>query len=167
MQQSPNILFGFMVVFSWQRSRKMEELSTPTPGSSNDRSTPSFPCSLCPYVGKCSSNLKSHNFYRHMTPEVKSYGASELSGYQIGSIVSLLQLEIFLSFKNRVSRAKHSEVKGIKKGHKIFHLSVYGWEGMHLSFCVFVLEKKLNNFWWNERILMKFSGPVQLFTSNF
>jgi len=106
MQQSPNILFGFMVVFSWQRSRKMEELSTPTPGSSNDRSTPSFPCKLCPYVGKCSSNLKSHNFYRHMTPKVKSYGASELSGYQIGSIVSLMQLEIFLSFKNRVSRAR-------------------------------------------------------------
>ena len=27
--------------------------------------------------------------------------------------------------------------------------------------------KKLNNFGWNERILMKFLGPVQLCASNF
>jgi hypothetical protein len=35
-----------------------------------------------------------------------------------------------------------SEVKGIKKGIKIFHPSVYGWMGGHVS----VRIKKLNNF---------------------
>jgi hypothetical protein len=33
--------------------------------------------------------------------------------------------------------------------------------------CVYLGEKKLNNFWWNEKILLKFTWAVQLFTSNF
>jgi len=61
-------------------------------------------------------------------------------------VSGLLRSGLLRTGKLRSAQSKHSEVKGIKKGHKIFHLSVYGWEGMHLSFCVFVLEKKLNNF---------------------
>jgi hypothetical protein len=41
-------------------------------------------------------------------------------------------------------------------------------EGMNLSVCVFVCpDKTLHNFWWNEEILMKFSGPVKLCADNF
>jgi len=40
-------------------------------------------------------------------------------------------------------QSEHSEVKGTKKGHKIFWPSLYGWEGMHLSVCVFVLIEKM------------------------
>ncbi len=54
-----------------------------------------------------------------------------------------------------------------QKGHKNFHLFAYGWEGVCLSVCLSVRIKKLNNFWWNERILMKFSGPVELLTYHF
>jgi hypothetical protein len=36
-----------------------------------------------------------------------------------------------------------------------------------LCVCVSALERKLNNFLWNEWIFMKSSGPVQLCTSNF
>ncbi len=39
-----------------------------------------------------------------------------------------------------------SELKGIKKGIKEFHLSVYEWEGMCLSVCLPFQIKKLNNF---------------------
>jgi hypothetical protein len=33
--------------------------------------------------------------------------------------------------------------------------------------CLSLLQKKLNNFQWNERILIKFSGPFPLCTSKF
>jgi hypothetical protein len=33
-------------------------------------------------------------------------------------------------------RSKCSEVKKIKKGHKIFHLSIYEWEGVCLTVCL-------------------------------
>jgi len=33
-------------------------------------------------------------------------------------------------------RRQYSKVKGIKIGHKKFHPSVYGWEGMCLSLCL-------------------------------
>ncbi len=80
-----------------------------------------------------------------------------------------------LSFTNRASKANVVKWKVSKKGIKKFHLSVYEWKGIcmsiHmsvcLSVCLSVRIKKLNNFWLNERILMKFSGPVQLLTSNF
>jgi hypothetical protein len=49
------------------------------------------------------------------------------------------------------------EVKGIKRGIKIFGYP-YGCVGVYTS----VQIKKLNNFNWNERILTRFSGPVQL-----
>jgi len=50
----------------------------------------------------------------------------------------------------------------VSKGNKKFHPFLYGWEGVCLSVCVSVWIKKLK-----KRILMKFSGPVQLLTSNF
>ncbi len=56
-------------------------------------------------------------------------------------------------------QSEHSKVKGIKKGIKHFHTSVYGWEGM--SACT---QETLNNFLWKERIMMKFwdlSNSVQ------
>jgi RNA recognition motif. (a.k.a. RRM, RBD, or RNP domain) len=55
-----------------------------------------------------------------------------------------------------------SDVKGIKKGIKNFTCPY-----MDEFLCLLVWIKKLNNFWWTERILMKFLGPVQLCTSNF
>ena len=48
-----------------------------------------------------------------------------------------------LNLHKRSEQSKHSQMKGIKKGHKIFWPSVYGWEGMHLSVCVSVLIEKM------------------------
>ncbi len=70
----------------------------------------------------------------------------------------------------RSERSERSEVKGIKNRHKK-NSPARIWMGVHvsvcLSVCLSVRIKKLNNFWWNERILIKFSGPVQLLASNF
>jgi hypothetical protein len=58
--------------------------------------------------------------------------------------------KVLLSFTNWVS-----EAYVIKWG--------LSWMGGHVS----VLEKTLNNFRWNERVLMKILGAVELHTSNF
>jgi len=75
-----------------------------------------------------------------------------------------------LSFTNGVSEANVVKWKGIKNRHKKITPARI-WMGVRVSVCVSVCVsvwiKKLNNFWWNERILMKFSGPVQLLASNF
>ncbi len=56
-----------------------------------------------------------------------------------------------------------------QKGQKM--LPVHILMGGHVSVCLFTclsdLERKLNTFWWNERILMKFSRRVELHTSKF
>lgn len=40
------------------------------------------------------------------------------------------------------------------------------WIRGHASVCMSLLEIRSNNFWRNEHISEKFSGPVQLHTSN-
>jgi hypothetical protein len=76
-----------------------------------------------------------------------------------------------LIFHERSEWSERSKVKDIKSRDK--KLPACMWTGVVcLSVCQFVCLstvriKKLNNFWRNERILMKFSGPVQLLTSNF
>ncbi len=58
--------------------------------------------------------------------------------------------------------------KVLKRAYKILPIGIW-IGGCALSVCVFVsvLFKKLNNFWWNERILMKFLDPVHLRESIF
>jgi hypothetical protein len=50
-----------------------------------------------------------------------------------------------------------------KKGIKHF---VHLYKNVRACACLSVLEKKLNNLRWNERILLTFSGSVQLCTGN-
>jgi len=77
-----------------------------------------------------------------------------------------------LTLHERSEWSERSEVKGIKKDIKNFTHPYMGGRVcvclcVCLSVCVSILIKKLNNFWLNERILMKFSGSAQLLTSNF
>jgi hypothetical protein len=58
---------------------------------------------------------------------------------------------------------ERSEVKGIKKGIKPFTCRYRdGRACVCLSVCQSVWITKLNNFWLNKRILIKFSGPRTL-----
>ncbi len=104
----------------------------------------------------CLSGLKSWITFDRM----KGYWWNYWTFFK--KILSTILTNLF-SLHARLDQSERIEVKGIKKAFKKFSPSVYGWEGARLS----VRIKKLNNFWWNERILMKFSGAVQLWTSNF
>ncbi len=100
-----------------------------------------------------------------------------LKNFLIAKLLILLHIFLPEIFVKKVilhewsEQSECSEVKGIKKSIKKFHPSVYVCEGMCLPVCLCVCRsyqiKKLNNFWLKVRILIKFSGPVQLLTSNF
>ncbi len=85
------------------------------------------------------------------------------------SILLILQYVqyIFVTFilHERSERIQCIEVKGIQKGITISPICL--WTGRRVSACVSIQIKKLNNFGRNARILMKFSGSVQLNTNNF
>ncbi len=83
-----------------------------------------------------------------------------------------------LIFTNDMSKANIVKWKVSKMGIKKFRpweslsvcvsVSLCVCQSVHLSaLCLSSLVKKFNNFWWNERILMKFSGPDQLRKGNF
>jgi len=72
------------------------------------------------------------------------------------------QMLILLSFTNGVSKANIVKWKVSTKDKK---LTVCIWMWSYVSVCLSVPMKKLNNFWWNERILMTFqdlSNSVQV-----
>jgi hypothetical protein len=77
-----------------------------------------------------------------------------------------------LSFMNGVSKENIVNRKVSKRALKYFICPFVNGRAciclcVCVSVCLFVWIKKLNKFWWYERILMKFSGSVQLCTSNF
>ncbi len=71
-----------------------------------------------------------------------------------------------ISIKLALTLKKVKVNLSLKNNFEVQSLSGYEWEGMWMSVCVSVQIKKLDNFWWSERILMKASGPIQLSTSN-
>ena len=111
-----------------------------------------------------------HYCHKYQTPVQKLNFALYKFELFESSLYSMPQL----SFTNGVSEANVVKWKGIKNRHKKISPARI-WMGVRVSVClsvclcvcVSVRIKKLNNFWWNERILMKFSGPVQLLASNF
>ncbi len=52
------------------------------------------------------------------------------------TIVSHLQKDISPKIEEHLTLHEYTEKKGIKKGIKIFDLSIYRWEGMPLSVSV-------------------------------